>query len=84
MVAIVERSERVHEIFDGRGRLLLVAQTTTDLHTIPTFVDVKKAPHSHISFGILGEDLQAKLKGMFRLEWGQLHGAQINKNVGPY
>jgi hypothetical protein len=47
-------------------------------------VDAEKAPHDHISFGILGNDLQAELQGVLRLEWGQLHGAQMNKNVGPY
>jgi hypothetical protein len=57
MVVIVEGSERVREIFDDRGCFSLAAQTTTDLHTVPTFVDVEKAPHNHISFGILGNDL---------------------------
>ncbi len=54
MVVIVEGSEQLHEIFDHRGCLSLAARTIVDLHTIPTFVDVEKAPHGHISFG---EDL---------------------------
>jgi len=71
-------------IFDGRGRLSLAAWTTTNLHTVPAFMDAEKAPHGHISFGILGDDLQVELKSVFCLEWGRLHGAQMNKNVGPY
>jgi hypothetical protein len=83
MATIVEGSKWLCEIFDGRGHLLLVAQTTTDLHIVPTFVDAGKALHGHISFGIVGNNLEAKLQGMLRLEWGQLHGTQTNKNVGP-
>jgi hypothetical protein len=75
MAAIIEGNERLREIFDGGGRLSLAAQTTVDLHIISAFVDIEKAPQSHISFGILGVDLQAELQGMLRLEWGRLHGA---------
>ncbi|CAM6021882.1 unnamed protein product [Sphagnum balticum] len=84
MVAIVEGSKRLCEIFDGRGRLSLVAQTIADLHTVPAFVDAEKAPHGHISFGILGDNLQAELQSVLRLEWGRLHGTQTNKNARPY
>jgi hypothetical protein len=84
MATIVEGKEWLCELFDGRGRLSLVARTTTNLHIVPTFVDAKKALHSHILFCILRDKLQAKLQGVLRLEWGQLHGAQMNKNVGPY
>ncbi len=57
MVAIVERSEWLCEIFDVQGHFSLVAQTIVDLHTVPTFVDVEKALHSHISSDILGNNL---------------------------
>jgi hypothetical protein len=57
MATIVEGSEWLCEIFDGRGCLSLAVQTTTDLHIVPAFVDTEKALHSHISFGILGDDL---------------------------
>ncbi len=83
-VAIVEGSERLREIFDGRGCLSLATQTTTNLHIVSTVVDVEKAPHGHISFGILGDNLQVELQGMLCLEWGQFHGTKTNKNVGPY
>jgi hypothetical protein len=84
MATIVEGKEQLCELFDGWGCLSLVAQTTTNLHIVPTFMDAKKAPHNHISFCILRDKLQAKLQGVLCLEWGQLHGAQTNKNVGPY
>jgi len=58
--------------------------TTIDLHTVSTFVDAEKAPHGHISFGILRDDLQVEFQGVLRLEWGRFHGTQMNKNVGPY
>ncbi len=57
MAAIVEGSERLCEIFDGRSRLSLVARTIANLHTVLAFMDAEKAPHDHISFGILGDDL---------------------------
>jgi hypothetical protein len=38
-------------------------------------MDIEKAPHGHISFGILGDDLQAELQRMLHLEWGRFHGA---------
>jgi hypothetical protein len=84
MAVIVEGSEQIREIFDGQGCLSLAAQTIANLHTVPAFMDAEKAPHDHISFAILGDDLQAKLQGVLRLEWGQLHGAQTNKNARPY
>ncbi|CAK9215083.1 unnamed protein product [Sphagnum troendelagicum] len=74
MATIVEGSERLREIFDGQGRFSLIAQTIANLHTIPTFVDAKKASHDHISFGILGDDLKAEVQGVLRMEWGRLHG----------
>jgi hypothetical protein len=67
MATIVKGNEWLCEIFDGQGHLSLVAQTTadlqttTDLHTVSTFMDAKKALHDHISFGILGDDLQVEL-----------------------
>ncbi len=61
---IVEGNEWLREIFDGWGRLSIAGQTTIDLHTIPAFVDAKKASHDHISFGILGDNLQAELNGV--------------------
>jgi hypothetical protein len=57
MVAIVERSKRLCEIFDGRGHFSLATQTTVDLHIVSSFMDIEKALHNHISFGILGDDL---------------------------
>jgi hypothetical protein len=57
MATIVEGSKWLHEIFDGQGRLSLAARTTANLHVVPTFVDAKKAPHDHISFGIFGNNL---------------------------
>jgi hypothetical protein len=57
MLATVEGNGWLCEIFDGQDRLSLVARTTIDLHTVSAFVDVEKAPHNHISFGILGDDL---------------------------
>jgi len=36
--------------------------TTADLHVVLAFVDAEKAPYGHISFGILGDDLQAELQ----------------------
>ncbi len=84
MAMIVKGNEWLCEIFDGQGRLSLLARTIVNLHTVSAFMDAEKALHDHISFGILGDDLQVKLQGMLRLKWGQLHGAQTNKNVGPY
>jgi hypothetical protein len=84
MAAIVEGSEWLREIFDDQGRLSLMAQTIADLHIISAFMDAEKAPHGHISFGILGDDLQAELQSELHLEKGQLHGAHTNKNVGLY
>jgi hypothetical protein len=46
-------------------------------------VDAEKASHNHISFGIFGNDLQAKLQGMLHLEWGRFHGAQRTKMLDP-
>jgi hypothetical protein len=57
MTVIVERSEWLCEIFDGWGRLSLATQTIANLHIVPIFVDAEKAPHGHISYGILGDDL---------------------------
>ncbi len=70
MATIIEGSEWLREIFDGQGRLSFAAQITTDLHIVPAFMDVEKAPHGHISFGILGDNLQVELQGVLRLEWG--------------
>jgi hypothetical protein len=70
MVAIVEGSEWLCEIFDGQGHLSLTARTIIDLHIVMAFVDVEKALHGHISYGILGDNLQAELQGVFHLEWG--------------
>jgi hypothetical protein len=70
MAMIVEGSERLREIFDGQGRLSLAPRTTVDLHVVLTFVDAKTALHGHISFNILGDDLQVELQGVLRLEWG--------------
>jgi hypothetical protein len=47
-------------------------------------MDTEKALHGHISFGILGDDLKAEFQGVFRLEWGQLHGVEMKKNARPY
>jgi len=47
-------------------------------------MDTEKALHGHISFGILGDKLKAEFQGVLRLEWGQLHGEEMNKNAGPY
>jgi hypothetical protein len=66
MVAIVEENEWLREIFDRRGRLSLVAQITTNLYTVPAFMDAAKATHDHVSFGILGDDLRAELQGVLR------------------
>ncbi len=84
MAAIIEGIKLFCEIFDGQGRLSLAARIITNLHIVPAFVDVEKLPHGHISFGILQNDLQAKLHGMLCLEWGRLHGPQMNKNARPY
>jgi len=84
MATIVEGNEWLCEIFDGQGRLSLVVQTTVNLHTVPAFMDTEKALHGHISFGILGDKLKAEFQGVLRLEWGQLHGEEMNKNAGPY
>jgi len=84
MATIFEGNERLCEIFDCRGHLSLAARITANLHNVLAFVDAEKAPHGHISFGFLGDDLQAELQGVLRLEWGWLHGTQTNKNVGPY
>ncbi len=61
MATIVEGSEWLCEIFDGWGRLSLAARTIADLHIVPTFVDTEKASHGHISYGILGDNLQVEL-----------------------
>jgi hypothetical protein len=83
MAVIVEGSEWLCEIFDGWGRLLLVALITTNLHIVSAFVDIEKAPHGHTSIGILKDDLLAKLQGVLCLEWGWLHGAQMKKMLDP-
>jgi hypothetical protein len=59
--------------------------TTIDLHTVSTFVDAEKAPHGHISFGILGDDLQVEFQGVLRLEWGPISWhTDEQKMCGPY
>jgi len=69
--------------FDGWGRLSIAGQTTIDLHTFPAFVDAKKAPHDHISFGILGDNLQAELQSMLCLEWVDFMAHKRTKMLDP-
>ncbi len=84
MATIIEGSKWLCEIFDGQGRLSLVIRTSVNLHTVSAFMDIEKALHGHISFGILGDDLKAEFQGVLRLEWGQLHGIEMKKNARPY